>query len=1127
MSDGLRGDHPFIHFGSSDDGNISDFYDPRQSPPKAIVDSSPLQPAMDKNKESLKVKLMVRRPFEQLVEQGIIPPLKTSPAIHEQCKQLERAKTGDLLKAKIQQRPNREELERRHILEHDEIHVDPSLAERQRMLKKARLADHLNSQIQHRPGVLELIKKNILHTEKPIEKIVKDGYLPFKATSEGLLTRPQHPSKYINLEDDSQSSESDTRNTPPRITTKTSNVLEDATATSTGIVTVAVTIPTTDGQLVVTTAPILQNHAKFQYVSHIPPPPPPPPTTINRKTTETSKLFEKLCQSVTSSGEISPSYMPIIASPRSLGSTASTLSPLSSIASPPQSLTPRPMVQSQSPALQIIPQFKTDAPGKEKNRKKSKCKPVSKKKEIKFHEYKGPPNAQKGGACGDNGTPKETPYQLAVHQQTSFLKCLETFTKDPSINPVTTTPIQNDSMTTFSIIPQNPRPPPMPSPALSVCSSIPPPSPATSYAESMCSSMYVSTPPVPTPNSSASMNGIITDIASLEKMKVSNLKMHLKKRNLLVSGSKTILIGRLKEALESDKSSSMSDTGSSVNAPMSPESVVMSELSPPPETMEIVPMVVPSPQPQTATIVMQSQEDMIREKERTIDELKRKLAETTQELNNYKMQQKPEIPIVAQKQPIIQNVAQKPIQLKVQLVPTQQPVLKPTTTMNPAVTPTPITQKMNIKKQLEAKIQRKEAAKAQQAMEKAAATKKPPQSQPQQQHQPQPQQQQSQPQTQTFITTTNFKPNYGVMCSEGTIILVPMLEKQQSGLVVKGNQYLVQQPMKNQPCIKTTTANVVHHIPACLSNPSIMLSAPPQPPPPPPPVHVKSENLTDVLDILIKNGDLPESALNTPTTATTPNGNNVIMTDMHGNLIFPKQDSKTPPLLENIDMGSPMLKEEPLDKDKALDLFLKSSHKESDAYDELELFGLMNSHLDMDIEEQNSNTSPNNNHLHSSHNHNNNATKLTRRDMNPSLQPSLNELIKQEQQQQENPSSFVDIFESLCKDSSKLAESDNNANNNYLSTPMDVCDDFDFSLPDFSPISAINTSPHPFASCGLSASNSSTSAMDSSQPTSSGGGVSSGGNGGIMMNNNDILDFLSIEDYKMSSWGEGDFVCMN
>lgn len=964
------------------------------------------------------------------------------------------------------------------------------------MLKKARLADHLNSQIQHRPGVLELIKKNILHTEKPIEKIVKDGYLPFKATSEGLLTRPQHPSKYINLEDDSQSSESDTRNTPPRITTKTSNGLEDA-VPSTGIVTVAVTIPTTDGQLVVTTAPILQNNGKFQYVSHIPPPPPPPPN--NRKNTETSKLFEKLCQSVTSSGEISPNYMSIIASPRSLGSSASTLSPLSSIASPPQSLTPRPIVQ--SPALQIIPQLKTDAPGKEKNRKKNKCKPVSKKKEIKFHEYKGPPNAQKGGSSGDNGTPKETPYQLAVDQQTSFLKCLETLRKNQSINPtpVAIAPTQNDSMTTFSIIPQNPRPPPMPSPALSVCSSIPPPSPATSYAESMCSSMYVSTPSVPTPSSSVSLNGVVADIASLEKMKVSNLKIHLKKRNLPVSGPKTTLIERLKpylplEPIGNEMSSSMSDV-STQNAPMSPESVVMSEVPPAPETMEIVPMVISNPQPQTATIVLQSQEDMIREKERTIDELKRKLAETTQELNVYKMQQKPEIPVVAQKQPIIQNVAQKPMQLQV-LVPTPQPVLKPTTTMIPAVTPTPITQKMIVKKQLEAKIQRKEAAKAQQAIDKAAALKK---------------QEKPQPQQQTFITTTNFKPNYGVCVSEGTIItyLVPMMEKQQSGLGL-----LVQQPMKNT----TNNLNLVHRIPACLQKPSIVLSAPQPPQPPPPPVHVKSENLTDVLDILIKNGDLPESALNTPTTATTPNGNNVIMTDMEGNLIFPKE-SKSPPLLDNIDMGSPMPKDEPLDKDKALDLFLKDSHKDTDAYDDLELFGLMSSHLDMDIEEQNSNTSPN-------HHHHPTPNTNIRRDMNPSLQPSLNELIKQEQQQHDNHCSshpFVDgLFDSLCKDQSKC-DSDNSANNNntYLSTPMDVCDEFDFNFPQLSPISAINTPPHPFSSCGLSASSTT---MDSSQGGSSSAG---GGSAGLMMNNNDILDFLNIDDYKMSSWGEGDFVCMN
>jgi len=41
------------------------------SPPK--VDNQSLRNAMDKNKESLKVKLMLRRPINQLIEQGILP----------------------------------------------------------------------------------------------------------------------------------------------------------------------------------------------------------------------------------------------------------------------------------------------------------------------------------------------------------------------------------------------------------------------------------------------------------------------------------------------------------------------------------------------------------------------------------------------------------------------------------------------------------------------------------------------------------------------------------------------------------------------------------------------------------------------------------------------------------------------------------------------------------------------------------------------------------------------------------------------------------------------------------------------------------------------------------------------
>merc|ERR1719430_1754770 len=79
------------------------------------VDQTPLQNQLQKNKESLKVKLMVRRPMNTLVEQGIMPEYKTSPSLHEQRTKLERAKMGDMLRAKIASRPGRAELVHRHI----------------------------------------------------------------------------------------------------------------------------------------------------------------------------------------------------------------------------------------------------------------------------------------------------------------------------------------------------------------------------------------------------------------------------------------------------------------------------------------------------------------------------------------------------------------------------------------------------------------------------------------------------------------------------------------------------------------------------------------------------------------------------------------------------------------------------------------------------------------------------------------------------------------------------------------------------------------------------------------------------------------------------------------------------
>ncbi|KAK7940511.1 hypothetical protein WMY93_003837 [Mugilogobius chulae] len=95
-----------------------------------------------KFKTVLQLCLQQRRTREQLVEQGIMPPLKAPAGFHEQIRSLERARTGTFLKHKLCSRPERSELVRMHILQ--ETQADSSLQAAQLRLKRARLADSLN-----------------------------------------------------------------------------------------------------------------------------------------------------------------------------------------------------------------------------------------------------------------------------------------------------------------------------------------------------------------------------------------------------------------------------------------------------------------------------------------------------------------------------------------------------------------------------------------------------------------------------------------------------------------------------------------------------------------------------------------------------------------------------------------------------------------------------------------------------------------------------------------------------------------------------------------------------------------------------------------------------------------------
>ena len=110
---------------------------------------------------ALKVKLMVRRPITALVAQGILPSPKTSPALHEQRQKLERAKMGDMLRAKIARRPDRSELVHRHILEDVRPGVDPrSLSQFSCILSKGQKALAYFS-LSHRPNMYGKMYQNV------------------------------------------------------------------------------------------------------------------------------------------------------------------------------------------------------------------------------------------------------------------------------------------------------------------------------------------------------------------------------------------------------------------------------------------------------------------------------------------------------------------------------------------------------------------------------------------------------------------------------------------------------------------------------------------------------------------------------------------------------------------------------------------------------------------------------------------------------------------------------------------------------------------------------------------------------------------------------------------------------
>lgn len=176
-------------------------------------------PPLNERKNVLQLRLQQRRTREQLVDQGIMPPLKSPAAFHGQIRSLERARTENFLKHKIRSRPERAELVRMHILQ--ETGAEPSLQATQMKLKRARLADNLNEKIAQRPGPMELVEKNILPVDSSLKEAIIVGQVNYpKVLDEDSLSDAVSPEQPASQESQSSApspGESRVSETPPPV----------------------------------------------------------------------------------------------------------------------------------------------------------------------------------------------------------------------------------------------------------------------------------------------------------------------------------------------------------------------------------------------------------------------------------------------------------------------------------------------------------------------------------------------------------------------------------------------------------------------------------------------------------------------------------------------------------------------------------------------------------------------------------------------------------------------------------------------------------------------------------------------------------------------------------------------
>ncbi|XP_029456091.1 myocardin isoform X2 [Rhinatrema bivittatum] len=161
----------------------------------------------------LQLRLQQRRTREQLVDQGIMAPLKSPGAFHEQRKSLEKDKTEDYLKHKMRNRPERSDLVNLHVLQ--DSAAEGSIQTAQMKLKRARLADDLNEKIAVRPGPLELVEKNIIPVDSAMKEAMKGNHVSLSKSADAFTFEEDSSNDELSPEHPKHEESQDTAATSP------------------------------------------------------------------------------------------------------------------------------------------------------------------------------------------------------------------------------------------------------------------------------------------------------------------------------------------------------------------------------------------------------------------------------------------------------------------------------------------------------------------------------------------------------------------------------------------------------------------------------------------------------------------------------------------------------------------------------------------------------------------------------------------------------------------------------------------------------------------------------------------------------------------------------------------------